>query len=248
MWRRYAVQSRRRQALPAYQAVIVASRHMAAEFSRHGVAPERLHIVPLPVTDVAPDLEPPVGRSYSGTIMMVGRLTKLKGADHLIRAVPRAARALGSPMTISIAGIGPDRADLERLARRADVSVAFHDWLDGERRTAMMRAADLLAVPSVWPEPFGLVGVEAGCVGLPAVAYDVGGIADWLVPGRSGELAPGDPPTVDGLADAIVRALEDPARHARLRRGAWEIAGRFTLAAHLGRLEPLLFNVADHRT
>jgi glycosyltransferase involved in cell wall biosynthesis len=110
-----------------------------------------------------------------------------------------------------------------------------------------MRLADLLAVPSVWPEPFGLVGIEAGCVGLPAVAYEVGGIAEWLVPGRSGEVAPGDPPTVAGLADAIVRALQDPARHASLRRGAWEVASQFTMAAHMSRLEPILFSVASHR-
>jgi glycosyltransferase involved in cell wall biosynthesis len=111
-----------------------------------------------------------------------------------------------------------------------------------------MRAADLLAVPSVWPEPFGLVGIEAGCVGLPAVAYDVGGIGEWLVPGRSGELAPGDPPTVDGLAGAIVRALRDPVRYASLRRGAWEIARQFTMAAHMNRLEPVLLSVAKRHT
>jgi glycosyltransferase involved in cell wall biosynthesis len=222
---------------------------MAAEFSRHGVSPEQLHVVPLPVTGVAPDCEAPAGRAYSGMILMVGRLTRLKGADHLIRAVPAAARVLGWPLTIGIAGDGhgPELAALEQLARRTGVDVVFHAWLDVDRRTECMRLADLLAVPSVWPEPFGLVGIEAGCVGLPAVAYDVGGISDWLVPGRSGELAPGDPPTIGGLADAIVRALRDPARHASLRRGAWEVASQFTMTAHMNRLESLLLSVANRR-
>jgi glycosyltransferase involved in cell wall biosynthesis len=75
---------------------------------------------------------------------------------------------------------------------------------------------------------------------VPAVAYDVGGIADWLIPGYSGELAPGNPPTVEGLAAAICRALSDPSHYADLSRGAREVAGRFTLAAHLSQLENTL--------
>ena len=45
-----------------------------------------------------------------------------------------------------------------------------------------------------------MVGIEAGAYGLPAVAFDVGGISDWLIPGFSGELAPGNPPAAEGLA------------------------------------------------
>ena len=103
-----------------------------------------------------------------------------------------------------------------------------------------MRRADLLAVPSLWPEPFGQVGVEGGRLGVPAVGYAVGGIPDWLIPGRSGELAPGDPPTVQGLAEAIVRVLADPSHYSSLCRGAWELASRFTLDAHLAELELIL--------
>ena len=75
---------------------------------------------------------------------------------------------------------------------------------------------------------------------MPAVGYAVGGIPDWLIPGRSGELAPGDPPTVQGLAEAIVRVLADPSHYSSLCRGAWEVASRFTLNAHLKELEPIL--------
>jgi glycosyltransferase involved in cell wall biosynthesis len=81
-------------------------------------------------------------------------------------------------------------------------------------------------------------------MGVPAVAYDVGGIKDWLHPGASGELAPGDPPTVAGLTDAIVRALADPAHYESLSRGAWETARTFTLASHLQTLLPILESAA----
>jgi glycosyltransferase involved in cell wall biosynthesis len=82
--------------------------------------------------------------------------------------------------------------------------------------------------------------VEAGAVGLPAVAFAVGGIPDWCEPGVSGELAPGHPPTVRGLSEAIVRALVDPAHHARLREGAWRMASRFSPGAHVDALCALL--------
>jgi glycosyltransferase involved in cell wall biosynthesis len=102
----------------------------------------------------------------------------------------------------------------------------------------------VLAVPSLWPEPFGVVGVQAGFVGLPSVAYATGGIPDWLEPGVTGELAPGDHPTVAGFADALVRALRDPEHLMRLRRGAWKSAHRHTMKAHLAALEPVLASAA----
>jgi glycosyltransferase involved in cell wall biosynthesis len=85
------------------------------------------------------------------------------------------------------------------------------------------------------------VGIEAGCVGLPAVGYAVGGIRDWLFPGESGELGPGSPPTVAGLTEALVRALANPAHYSDLRFGSWRMARRFTLDDHLDRLENLVF-------
>jgi glycosyltransferase involved in cell wall biosynthesis len=100
--------------------------------------------------------------------------------------------------------------------------------------------ADLLAVPSVWPEPFGLVGIEAGCVGLPAVGYATGGIKDWLIPGVSGELAPGRRPNSKDFAAAIVRALSDDTRLQNLRIGAWQTAQGFTPEDHLKRLVNIL--------
>jgi glycosyltransferase involved in cell wall biosynthesis len=167
-------------------------------------------------------------------------MTSLKGLIHLVRALPVAAEKLGRRLTLVAAGDGPERAEAESAARTAGLGAEFLGWIDSDRREAEMQAADVLAVPSVWPEPFGLVGIEAGCVGLPAVAFAVGGIPDWLAPGVSGELAPGDRPNSRQLADAFVRALADDVHWNRLRHGAWETARRFTPEAHMDRLIPIL--------
>jgi glycosyltransferase involved in cell wall biosynthesis len=238
-WRVYQRQAQRNARLADYRAVVVASAHMYREFLKHGLAPEKIHCVPLPAADSASQATPPAPRAPRGRILLIGRLTNLKGGHYLIQALPRAAGKLG-PLTLTIAGDGPERQNLQDLAHRFHLGGEFVGWVPTHDAEKLMRDADLLAVPSLWPEPFGQVGIEGGRLGVPAVGYAVGGIPDWLIPGRSGELAPGDPPTVQGLAEAIVRVLADPSHYSSLCRGAWELASRFTLDAHLAELEPIL--------
>ncbi len=244
----YRTQRRRNRALGDFRAVLVASRHMAGEMIRNGVPAERVHHLPLFPTDSIPDHKPPPPRPRSNRILFVGRLTALKGLSHLIRALPVAAATLGRRLSLVVAGDGPEREKCEAEARCTGIDAEFLGWVDGIRREHEMRKADLLAVPSVWPEPFGLVGIEAGCVGLPAVAYEVGGIPDWLEPGICGESAPGRRPDPMDLASAIVRALADPTHWQKLRVGAWEVAGRFKADRHVRDLKIVLEAVAqsDH--
>lgn len=244
MLRLYDTQRRRRSNLSLYRAVLVASRHMADEYRRHGVRDDRLFLLPLFPPDTAPDPDAPAPRPQSDRVLFVGRVIRMKGLHHLIAAIPAAAARLGRSLTLVVAGDGPDRVDAEAEARRAGVQSEFMGWVGPARRTAEMRTADVLAVPSLWPEPFGLVGIEAGCVGLPAVGYSVGGIPDWLIPGRSGEAAPGHRPDPGELAAALVRALADADRWQRLRRGAWDVSRGFTPDAHLERLDAILHEMS----
>lgn len=239
----YARQARRQAFLRRYRAIAVASAHMRAEYLRHGVPAARLHVLPL-LADVVPDPAPPAPRVPGGHLLMVGRLSVGKGGDFLLRAVPLAAARLGRPLTVTLAGEGPALAGWRALAARLGVAAEFTGWVDRERRSALAREADLLVVPSLWPEPLGLVGVEAFAVGLPAAGFASGGIPEWLRAGETGELAPADPPTPAGLADAIVRALADAAHHAALRRGAWAFARRSAAFDHVGALEAILAGAA----
>jgi glycosyltransferase involved in cell wall biosynthesis len=137
----------------------------------------------------------------------------------------------------------------EQEARRAraenpNLNIEFTGWLDSSQLDQLMLYSGLLVVPSTWPEPFGLVGVEAGLRGLPAAAFAVGGIPEWLSDGVNGRLAPGDPPNAAGLARAIVECVRDPAEHMRLRRGALEMASSFGLNAHLNALLAILAQAA----
>ena len=67
---------------------------------------------------------------------------------------------------------------------------------------------------------------------------------DWLHPGVNGYLAPGDPPTSRGLADAIIACLEDPATYARLCDGAGSVAAGVSLDRHVDALMQVLHHAA----
>jgi len=97
----------------------------------------------------------------------------------------------------------------------------------------------LFVMPSLWPEPVGRSGLEAGLAGVPAVAFAVGGIPEWLSEGENGHLAPGNPPTAAGLAEAIVRSLANPDHQAELGRRARERTRRLSLNHHVDELVKL---------
>jgi glycosyltransferase involved in cell wall biosynthesis len=231
--------------LQKYAAILVASAHMRREYERHGVPSERIHLTALPNPSESEQVDAPARTGAGGKLLFLGRLTKLKGCERLLEAIPLAEKKLLRRLTVTVAGDGPERRHLEDFAQQNGLKAAFAGWVDAGQKADLMEQADLLVVPSLWPEPFGLVGIEAGARGLPAVAYAVGGISDWLMPGYSGELAPGDPPTVEGLANAITRALSGPSHYAALSRGAREVSGRFTLDAHVSRLEDTLQSVLE---
>ena len=240
MWKMYQRAAESNAQFSKYAAILVASAHMRREYLRHAVAPDKIHLTALPNPSEEAHFQAPSRTGTGGHLLFLGRLTKLKGAAELLRAIPLSERLLGRPLCATIAGDGPARESLQDLANRQMLKAEFPGYVSGSKKAELIEQADLLVVPSLWPEPFGLVGIEAGSQGLPAVAFDVGGISDWLIPGYSGELAPGNPPTVDGLAAAIAQALSDPSHYADLSRGAREVAGRFTLAAHVSKLEVTL--------
>ena len=172
-------------------------------------------------------------------MLFLGRMTDLKGPSLLLDAVTRAARSLGRRVSLVMAGEGPLKDALRaKAAQSAGVEARFPGWVDAAARSALLARAQMLAVPSVWPEPFGLVGLEAAVCGVPSVAFDVGGIGEWLTDAVNGRLIP--PADTPAMADAIAALLRDPAQRTRLAEGARAVAARFSPEAHLSQLETVL--------
>ena len=168
--------------------------------------------------------------------LALGRLHPNKGFDLLLEAL-----AATREVTLWIAGDGPLRQRLERLATRLGIigRVRFLGWREDVPR--LLAAADLLVCPSLH-EPLGNVVIEAWSAGLPVVATASDGPAGLIEDGESGILVP-LPGSLGGgpqaLADAIERVCADPALRARLGQ-----AGRRAYEAEF--TEPIV--VAGYRS
>jgi glycosyltransferase involved in cell wall biosynthesis len=192
---------------------------------------------------------PPEHSTMPFRLVFSGRMEFLKGGHVFLNALPRVAASLGRPLHVVFAGEGRQRHAWEQQAvslqsQHPELQIEFTGWVGGTQMNKLLDSCDLQVVPSLWPEPFGLVGPEAGLRGVPAAAFSVGGVPDWLLDGVNGYRAPGDPPTAEGLADAIIRCLRDPDIHAQLRKGAFKVAEQFSIKSHLSALMKVLEHVS----
>ncbi len=248
----YRLQAQRLAAIRKCAAVVTHSEHMRDEYVRNGVAADRVFSVPFYVTESGHSEISVRPLASCPTLLFLGRMEALKGGSILLDALPLVRSALERPMRVVFAGDGRERPKWQARAESLQASdpglqIEFTGWVDAAVRTVLFQKSDLLVVPSVWPEPFGQVGPEAGLYGLPVAAFAVGGTPSWLTHGENGYLASGDPPTAAGLADAIVGCLANPADHRQLQTGAVRLAGRFTWANHYSPLIALLARVARQR-
>lgn len=211
-----------------YTHVIVASEHVRRQAIATGYPPEQVVVIPYFVG--AAEVTEPEPR----TVVTGGRLTREKGFDLFIDAMA----VVPAPWRAIVAGDGMERAALERKARRAGLAIEFAGWQDEAGMRALYARASVVVMPSRWPEPSGILGLEGMAHGRPVAAYAVGGIPEWLDDGRTGILAA--PGSAASLASAITRLLDDPRGAARMgEAGRARAASAFSAAAHLSRLDAL---------
>jgi glycosyltransferase involved in cell wall biosynthesis len=153
------------------------------------------------------------------TILCAGRITAEKGQAMLIEALG-AVRSEG-PVQLRIAGVVEDRAywrhcqDLQQAAtaRNPHLSVEYLGHLDYAATDRALVEADIVTVPSQWPEPLGAIALEAMAAGAVAVASDIGGLGDVIADGVDGVLVDPYDPADRGSRPRARR--RPPARRAR---------------------------------
>jgi glycosyltransferase involved in cell wall biosynthesis len=169
--------------------------------------------------------------------LYVGQLIRGKGVDLLLRSLTN----LDIPFRVVIVGRGNAETDLRATARQLGLSdrVEFAGWVDNDDLHRHYMSCDLVAIPSRWPEPFGLVGLEAMRHCKPVVAFNVGGLSDWLQHEHTGFLVP--PGDVQGYSIALRRLLSDRVLCSALgTNGATQFHRRFRFHNYIHSLEQLL--------
>jgi glycosyltransferase involved in cell wall biosynthesis len=152
--------------------------------------------------------------------MWLGTLAGLRAVKNLPRLV-RAFSAMPEEWQLVILGEGPERAPAEALVRRLGLQEAVEFVGFQATLGALFARSDVFLLPSQ-SESFGLAALEAQSCGLPVVASQVGGLPEVITEGETGFLRPvGD---VEGMAQAVLRLLGEPALLARMRQAARQSA------------------------
>jgi glycosyltransferase involved in cell wall biosynthesis len=179
-------------------AIVSTSDSLRTSLAEQGIDSRRVYIFsdpPGPPLPRRPDPAP--------LFLFLGRLDIEKGVDTLLRAFAICHESIPESR-LRIIGRGELRPSLERLATRLGVqdSVVFCGWKEPGEVNHELSHAWALVAPSRWPEPFGLVALEAIFSGVPAVVPALGGLAETVEHGVTGLVYPAD--DIDALSDQLL--------------------------------------------
>ncbi|MDC3234708.1 glycosyltransferase family 4 protein [Candidatus Puniceispirillum sp.] len=139
-------------------------------------------------------------------IMLPARATEWKGHHILLQAL---AKIKNWPFLCLMIGAGDGKPSfvkgLARIGDQLGLEGRFRLTPIVDDMPAALMVADVVVMPSITPEPFGRVALEAQAMGRPIVAFDHGGAVESIIPGKTGWLA--RPKDVNSLAEALVAAL-----------------------------------------
>ena len=191
-----------RRALGNIGKFLVHCKYMADTLIKAGFSPDRIEI--LPSLPGLPDRECSAKVPPDSIVLFVGRVSYEKGLQFLIQA----SRHINTKHKIVIAGDGWYLDKVKKLVAQLDFTnrVHFNSWTSKEKLHRLYQKASVVVVPSIYPEPFGLVGLEAMAHSRPVVAFRVGGISSWLKDGKNGFLAkPADFVSLGEKIDLLLR-------------------------------------------
>ena len=186
--------------------VLVASNYMKELMVQNGIDKKRVKVLPYFIPIPKDSMQSTSVDQTRKDIMFAGRLEYEKGLPYLFEAL----RLIPSSHNLLIAGDGSLKNQYVDLVRAMGLEgrVKFLGWLSSDELSNYYARSAVAVMPTIMAEPFGKVGVEAMAFGRPVVAFDVGGIPDWLVNNHNGFLVPSR--DINQLAGKLNILLSDP--------------------------------------
>jgi len=191
------------------------------------------YFAPAPGPD-RPAFPADLGLEGRPVVTVLAALRDFKGIRHAVAAWPEVV-ARYPEARLLLVGSGPEEPALRSQVAAAGLtgSVVFAGMRSDVPE--VLRASDVVLLPSIHGENLPTVLMEAGACGRPVVASDVGGISDIVADGETGLLVP--PGSVPGVAAAVLRLLDDPALAARMgAAGRRRVEERFDARRWAGHL------------
>jgi glycosyltransferase involved in cell wall biosynthesis len=169
-------------------------------------------------------------------ILFVGRIVPEKGLDWLLRTMP----LLDQRIHLDIAGEGWAMPQVRKLAEDLNIDdrLTWHGWCQKEKLEELYRQSFAVIFPSVWPEPAGLVTLEAYARFRPVIASNVGGIPEHVQDGKTGILV--EPNNSQDLAAAVTDLANNFGKSREIGiAGNNLFHSEFTLTIHAQRLQEI---------
>ena len=202
--------------------LVVYSEYLKNELLRNGFAAERIKVVvPIRVRS-----DPTLASSFNSRnlILFAGQLIRGKGVDVLLQALAK----VKTHFECAILGDGSHRSYCERLSRKLGLEgrVHFKGYVLPTELGNFYHEASVFVMGSLWPEPFGMVGVEAGSLGVPSWST-VFPVASCAIPWKNTEL----------FAARLDQLLRDKALARQLGRNGFEGVQRYDSCRQIDHLE-----------
>lgn len=204
---------------------------MRGELEKNGIRSEDILIFP-PVPRAGEPLQSDFGPR--NLLLYMGQIIRGKGVDVMIEAL---AKVRGEFECI-ILGDGHHLPYCKELAAKLGLEkrVRFAGFIPQEELRAYCAEATAVLIPSLWPEPIATVGLEVMRHGLPVIAFDAGGIKDWLTDGENGRLIPWM--DRDAFAAAVDDLLADKEKARRFgERGRELVARDYDFDEYIARMD-----------
>src|SRR5436190_12916107 len=239
-WNSYSAKLRELELSRNCYRTIVATEFMKDQLLRNRFDSGRIEIHP----PVPPGGDPTWTSSFSprNFLIYAGQIIRGKGVDVLLESLAQ----VRLPFNCLIFGEGAHRSYCERLMHKLGLEdrVTFKGYVPPGEIAVYYRQCSAFLMSSVWPEPFGAVGLESMRFGLPVVAFDAGGIKEWLINGHNGFLVP----WMDRAAFAarVEELLGNKALARQMgERGRQAVAEQFEFSKYVSGLEDLFAWVAE---
>lgn len=168
-----------------YASIISPSAYIRDLCINEGIAVSKIDRIPYPYVGVTQESKINA-TSNTVNLLFSGRITHVKGVTYLPEIVFPVLRKFPNAV-FHIAGEGPLKAELEqKVTNDIKQQVIFHGWLQQQQVQHLYQQSDVFIIPSIYPDNFPIVCLEALHYGKPVLVNDVGGLAEMVSQGVNG--------------------------------------------------------------
>jgi glycosyltransferase involved in cell wall biosynthesis len=177
-------------------------------------------------------------------LLYAGRLAKDKGVSYAIMAMPEIVIEIPTA-SLTIVGTGPEEAKLKELVQNLNLAnnVKFIGHIDKDKRACCYEHAQIVVVPSIYPDNLPTVCIEAMGVGRPIIGSDFGGIPELIDNGNTGYIVP--PFSSKAIAEKAIELLQNRKLLEAMGNNARKKSEHFSIEEHVDKIEQIYKKVIE---